>query len=164
MTRPILSLALVLLAAPCWADIHDFNAVNLRRVNNGLPPFTYSSELTALAESKAQEMARTDPRKNQCHFGQMYGGTWEGIGYQSGSDPYGRDFHSCYHFPKSRGPGIAPTWTAGGMAGAAAASNGQSTYYVIEISKGTSLSAMKTGSRSQITKRVGLLRRVFRRR
>jgi len=125
VTRPILSLALVLLlAAQCWADIHVLNAVNLRRVQSGYQPVRYHSALMAVADRSVRMQAA---RGRMGHVGGMLSGTWEGVGYQHGNDPYGRRISTCYHFPNGRGnPG---TDTRAYWAGAAAYSVGGRTYY-----------------------------------
>lgn len=97
--------------------------VNAKRAAMGLYPLTMDPACQAQAERESVERAQrgvTGHLRNGCSPGRA-----EGVGYRGGSDPYGRQFLTCFHAPRDY-------TRRHRYAGAAVATNGRGrTYYTL---------------------------------
>lgn len=159
----IVPLAWMLLAVPTSAQqiYNVLPTVNVHRARFGYNQLIERQDLQIAAEKAALQMATKgwlyQGRKG--HKGEMLSGTCEGVGMQSGSDPAGNNFYSCYHVYHAPGkPGASRNHIYGG---AAVAIVGNQTYYALELDNDT-----KAGGPvglSQVSQSSRPRRRFFRR-
>lgn len=124
-----LAFSILAIASLCRAQTIAacLDQVNAKRASMGLYPLTVDPACQAQAERESVERAQrrvTGHLRNGC-----WPGSAEGVGYRGGSDPYGRQFLTCFHAPRDY-------TRRHKKAGAAVATDGRGRTYYTLILKG----------------------------